>query len=431
MNRLPRGWEWSELAEVTRPKAGRIKPSDDDDQPYLSLEDLESGSTRILRWRRAGDYRSSSAQIAPGDVLYGRLRPYLNKVTVADRAGLASSEFIVFPSSPALSSRWLMYLLSSEAFVSFADTICDGDRPRVKWAQMSRFRFGLPPLREQERIVAAIEERLSRLDAAEAAIRSSRPKLDILRKSAISKVLERRAWPIVRWGDVGEVLSGRTFPSAAYGDKGIRLLRPGNLGKAGRVTWTSKATTCLPENFAAESPKYLLSGRNLLMNLTAQSLADDFLGRVCLSDDGDQFLLNQRIAKLSSSSASDEYLFWVFRSGSFRRYVAGLNTGSLIQHISTNQLASFAFPLPPTDEQIRLVDEIKVAVDAVDRAELFLDQLPSRSSRLRRSIVAAAFSGLLVPQDPTDEPASASLESTHADREVVVPTKRRRKVISS
>jgi len=225
-----------------------------------------------------------------------------------------------------------------------------------------------------------------------------RTKLDGLRKATISEVLDRQAWPMVSWAEVGETLSGRAFPSASYGDEGTRLLRPGNLNKSGRVTWAPKATTHLPDSFAADSPKYLLRGRHLLMNLTAQSLADDFLGRVCMSGDDDHFLLNQRIARLSSPLAHSDYLFWVFRSSSFREFVAGLNTGSLIQHISTKQLASFVFPLPPLDDQLSLVEEIEAAVAAIDRTEMALELVPRRSSQLRRSILAAAFAGQLVPQ---------------------------------
>jgi type I restriction enzyme S subunit len=190
------------------------------------------------------------------------------------------------------------------------------------------------------------------------------------------------------------------------------------------VSWTPKATTYLPLRFVSESPKYVIEGRNLLMNLTAQSLADDFLGRVCLSDEKDRFILNQRIARLRSPDAHTDYLFWVFRSGSFRRFVAKLNAGSLIQHISTKQLASFAFPLPSLEEQRVVVEEIESAVGAIDRLAQAADLVPRRSALLRRSILGAAFSGKLVPQRPDDEPASALLERICEQREAATPTRR-------
>lgn len=244
--------------------------------------------------------------------------------------------------------------------------------------------------------------------------------------------VNRQAVGVIEAKKKGTTLSGVEWQTVKYQTHvPDELLRPGNLNKSGRVTWAPKATTHLPDSFAADSPKYLLRGRHLLMNLTAQSLADDFLGRVCMSGDDDHFLLNQRIARLSSPLAHSEYLFWVFRSSSFREFVAGLNTGSLIQHISTKQLASFVFPLPPLDDQLSLLEEIEAAVAAIDRTEMALELVPHRSSQLRRSILAAAFAGQLVPQDLADEPASALLARMRAEREAASPTKRTRKAKAS
>ncbi|MEX0665392.1 MAG: hypothetical protein WD598_11590 [Acidimicrobiia bacterium] len=437
MSELPPGWEFSTIGEVTTP-VSKINPRDTPDLPldYIDIGGIDGDRGVIAETQglRGVEAPSRARQLVrAGDTVLSTVRTYMRKSALVPEhldGQVASTGFSVLRPVHGITPRFLYHAVRRREFVDALSALQTGSNyPAVRDRDVRSMAIPIAPTAEQERVVAAIDEHLSRLDAAEAAIRSSRLKLDTLRKATISSVLERHAWPMVKWGDVGQTLSGRTFPSASYGDEGIRLLRPGNLGKSGHVNWSSKATTHLPERFAAESPKFVLSGRHLLMNLTAQSLADDFLGRVCLSDDSDHFLLNQRIAKLSSTSASDEYLFWVFRSWSFRKYVAGLNTGSLIQHISTKQLASFGFPLPPPRDQIRLVDEIEVAVETVDRVELFLDQLASRSSRLRRFTVAAAFLGLLVPQDPADEPASVLLERMRTER--AAPTRRRQKVTSS
>lgn len=293
---------------------------------------------------------------------------------------------------------------------------------------LGQFPVPVAPVAEQSRIVAAIEEYVSQLDAASVSLRSSLTRVDALRRAAITDVLLAECWPVKQWADVGQSLSGKTFPSGAYAEGGVRLLRPGNLHRSGAVTWPSQATRYLPPTFAEENPRYMIKGVHLLMNLTAQSLADDFLGRVCLSSSADCFLLNQRIAKLSSAIASDRYLFWVFRSHIFRDFVARLNTGSLIQHISTRHLKPFSFPVPPVSEQARLVDEIERRVAAIDRLADELITNERRSHSLRRSVLAAAFTGRLVCQDPDDEPASELLERIRADR-AAAPTRKNRKTV--
>ena len=95
-----------------------------------------------------------------------------------------------------------------------------------------------------------------------------------------------------------------------------------------------------------------------MINLTAQSLKDDFLGRVCITSRDDLCLLNQRLARLTPIGISSSFMLGVFRSFVFRKYVSDLNTGSLIQHMFTRQLDEFVFPLPPFEEQNAIVESV-------------------------------------------------------------------------
>lgn len=437
MTDLPAGWEWTTLYQVASWGSGGT-PRRTDPRfyggpiPWAVIGDLNDGVvTRTAASITAEGLAKSSAKLVqPGAVLlamYGSI----GKLGIAS-SPMATNQAIAFahPHSGVIVGRYLFHYLMTQR-QALASAGKGATQRNISQTVLRDWPVPLPPVAEQERIVAAIEEHLSRVDAADTAVDRLAPQLDVLRKVTISHVLTRQRWPIAAWGDVGVTLSGRAFPSASYADDGVRLLRPGNLDKSGKVTWTPKATTHLPAAFASESPKYFLRGRSLLINLTAQSLADDFLGRVCLSDKADRFLLNQRIAKLSSPVAHDEYLFWVFRSASFRRFVARLNTGSLIQHISTRQLESFEFPLPPMSEQMLLVEEIEAAVDKIDRLASEAVRVPQRSAQLRRSILAAAFSGQLVPRGPGDEPASVLLERVRAELASAAPTKRTRKAKAS
>lgn len=154
---LPPGWEWRTVGDLCEPRVGKVIPSDDDLRPYLSLDNIVGEVGLIDGWERARDYRSQSVELSLGDVAYARLRPYLNKVVVVDREALGSSELIVLPPSDALIPEFLKYQILTSGFVRFAQQQSTGDRPRLKWRQMSEYTFAVPPLAEQERIVAAIE----------------------------------------------------------------------------------------------------------------------------------------------------------------------------------------------------------------------------------------------------------------------------------
>jgi len=232
-------------------------------------------------------------------------------------------------------------------------------------------------------------------------------------------------WVWVRWDQVGYSQNGRAFTSKEYQPNGFKLLRPGNLHASGKVVWTEKNTRYMPERWAEDYPDYIIRSGELVMNLTAQSLQDEFLGRVCVTSPSDICLLNQRIARLTPIEVVTEYLLYMFKSRLFRQFVNGLNTGSLIQHMFTTQLAEFVFPLPPLPEQHEIVSEIERRLSVADQTEATLEANLKRAVRLRQSILKKAFRGELVPQNPNDEPASVLLERIRMERSQTRPINNR------
>ncbi len=166
------------------------------------------------------------------------------------------------------------------------------------------------------------------------------------------------------------------------------------------------------------SKDLIVRGRELVMNLTAQSLKDEFLGRVCITDSDEYCLLNQRLARITLlKSLVSLYALYMLKSNVFRQFVNGLNTGSLIQHMFTSQLEGFCFPLPPITEQEQIVSEVERRLSVITQLETIVEANLKRAERLRQSILKEAFAGRLVPQDPNDEPASVLLERIRKERE--------------
>ena len=300
---------------------------------------------------------------------------------------------------------------------------------------------------EQRRIVAEIEKQFTRLDAGVAALRRVQANLKRYRAAVLKAACEGRlvpteaeiarnegrtfetgeqllqrilsdrrknwkgrgkykdpvapstesqdrlpaGWAWAAWDQVGFSQNGRPFPSSAYQDSGIKLLRPGNLHVSGKVVWTENNTCFLSQKFLDDNPDLLVKGSELVMNLTAQSLKDEFLGRVCLTASDDCCLLNQRLARLTPIVISSEFTLILLKSWRFRRFVDGLNSGSLIQHMFTSQLAEFTFPLPPLPEQNRIVAEVERRLSAIDELETVVTANLARATRLRQSVLDSAF----------------------------------------
>jgi type I restriction enzyme, S subunit len=201
---LPAVWKIRPLGEVVKPTRPRIKPSEKPHLPFIGMEHVEAHTMKLLNTVPAGTMRSSAVHFQPGDVLYGRLRPYLNKVYRPEFEGLCSAEFIVFPRTEGLDNRYLQYFLNSSSFVSFATHLNAGDRPRVDFDQLASYPFPLASYDQQKRIVAEIETQFSRLDEAVSNLKRvkanlKRYKAAVLKAAVEGKLTEdwRKAHPDV------------------------------------------------------------------------------------------------------------------------------------------------------------------------------------------------------------------------------------------
>lgn len=169
---LPEGWTWTLLGDLVQPSKEKIDPSDWPEAPYLSLEHIKPDTGQILEHGHASEVRSTKAVFHAGDVLYGKLRPYLNKVAIPDFDGVCSTDILVLPKIDLLENWFLMRFLSRQEVVQYATHHSKGvNLPRISFEKLGELAFPLPPLAEQKRIVAQIGKLL-------AEVRSTRARLE-------------------------------------------------------------------------------------------------------------------------------------------------------------------------------------------------------------------------------------------------------------
>lgn len=180
------------LGDIIMPRREKVSPSKFPELSFIGMEHVEAHTMRLLGTVPAGTMRSSANRFYSGDVLYGRLRPYLNKIYRANFDGLCSSEFIVLPKTNGIEPDYLKYRLNSHDFVSFASHLNTGDRPRVDFDQLSSFELFLPSYLEQRRIVAEIEKQFSRLDEAVANLKRVKANLKRYKAAVLKAAVEGR-----------------------------------------------------------------------------------------------------------------------------------------------------------------------------------------------------------------------------------------------
>ena len=168
---LPVGWEWVRLGDVTNygatVKAGALHP----DTWVLDMEDIEKSSGRLLQRLLFAQRPALSDKncFFAGDVLYGKLRPYLNKVLVADEDGVCTTEIVPFRCYGDYVPQYFRMALSSPFFQEYVNARSYGMKmPRLGTQDARNALIPLPPLAEQSRIVARVEELMRLCDALEA-----------------------------------------------------------------------------------------------------------------------------------------------------------------------------------------------------------------------------------------------------------------------
>ena len=151
------------------------------------------------------------------------------------------------------------------------------------------------------------------------------------------------------------------FPGKAYAESGVRLLRPGNLDQSGYFTWEPSKTVHVSKRWEQEAVDFVVGPGDVVMNLTAQSLEDGFMGRVCLARTGDRSLLNQRIGRFCnwSSDVLPEYVFRVFQSSRFQHHAIEMCEGSKVKHIFWPYIARYVLRLPSRAEQQTVVSVLR------------------------------------------------------------------------
>ena len=169
---IPVSWEWTQLGEITSYGiTEKAECSEVSEETWvLELQDIEKVSSRLLNRVRYGmrPFKSTKNRFCKGDILYGKLRPYLDKVVLADEDGVCSSEIMPIRGFVGLAPQFIRLVLKAPYFVQYANSSTHGmNLPRLGTDKARQALFPLPPESEQHRIVAKIDKLMGLIDRLE------------------------------------------------------------------------------------------------------------------------------------------------------------------------------------------------------------------------------------------------------------------------
>jgi len=440
LNELPRGWVWVKIGEILEVVRGASPRPKGDPRyfggniPWIMISDVsrekgkyisktkdtvtEAGKTRS-RYLKAGTLILSNS----GTVC-------VPKILAVN--GCIHDGFVAFPD------------LDENINILFCYYYFDHIRPRIIQENkqgvtqvnlntdiVRNIDFPVPPLPEQHRIVAKVEELFTRLDAGVEALRKIKVQLRRYRQAVLKhafegkltndNIMERRfphGWKLFPVGEVVKTIDG---------DRGPNYPKKHEFAERGHCLFLSTKNVrdgkfVFDENIfiSKEKDEILRSGRLSVNDVVITTRGT--LGNVALFDERVPFKnirinSGMLILRVLNPMLNNYYLMKFVSSPLFIKQLKEKQSGTAQPQIPANVLREIALPIPPTiEEQENIVAEIESRLSIADNMEKVTEQSLKQSERLRQSILKRAFEGRLVPQDPTDEPAEKLLERIKEER---------------
>lgn len=384
---------------------------------YVGLEDVEAESGRYAPTGTASRQSEDSmvGVFRAGDVLYGKLRPYLRKAIVTGDDGLCSTEFLVL--RPGRSSApWLHRWLLTTEVTQQIEAGCDGAKmPRADWDHVGSVPMPLPPPAEQSAIAAALDRETARIDALIAKkirfIELLKEKRQALITHAVTKGLDQNVrmkdsgvawigevpehWELAQLGKLSvsrcDGPFGSGLKSEHYTDSGVRVVRLQNIGwarfKAGDAAyiafdyWQSE----LGGGHDAIPGDVLIAGLGDENNLLGRAcVVPDDIGNAIVKADCYRFRVGPRVLP--------EYVALTL-SATSRAECGFLATGATRDRLNLTLASARQIPVPPIEEQREIVAAVHRSATRLDELMAKVDCSIALLKERRSALITAAVTG--------------------------------------
>ena len=417
---IPESWKWAKLGDISsyaQPKE-KVSPKDITSEMWsLDLEDIEKGTGKVLNHVLAHERKiqGDKVRFKRGNILYSKLRPYLLKILIADNEGITTPELVPFNIYGIKNSNFFLWYLRSPYVDNAVNSVSYGVKmPRVGTDTMVNLLVPLPPLEEQKRIVAKIEELMPFVEQYAAAstklntLNATFP--DMMKKSILQEAVQGKlvpqdpndepasvllkkiaeekkrlvkegkikkekevdlpipeelpfelpeSWQWVRFGVISNIVGTGLVRSNAEQspNKEYSYFKMNNIGNfSGECDFSEMtkidASIIEVEKYKVEENDFLFNTRNSRELVGKTAVVPKIDGTV---------ILNNNILKIRFFDLMDPwYINYYFISDLGRRQLNAFITNTTnVAAIYQKQLVTLLVPIPPLEEQHRIVKEIK------------------------------------------------------------------------
>ena len=453
MSELPIGWAFTSLGDICGQPAQQV-PGVDEDFTYIDIASVDRDLKIVSEPQRllgADAPSRARKRVDKGDVIVSMTRPNLNAVALIgeQHSGcIASTGFDVLKPLE-VEPRWIFSAVRSAPFV---DAMCEKVQgalyPAVKSADIRDYKIPLPPLAEQTRIADKLEELLAQVDTLKARIDGIPALLKRFRQSVLAAAVS---------GRLTEEWRAASSSTDSNGYQSIDISEPWSHTIDAPNSWSKKIFEDVIKLVGGSQPPKseftyeqrpgfvrLIQIRDYKSDSHKVFINQNSTKKFCSKDDvmigrygppifqilrGLEGAYNVALMKAVPLEGLDhDYVYWYLQNYKLLNFVeAGSDRTAGQSGVNKAFLEKYPLFLPPLDEQTEIVRRVEQLFAFADQLEARVKAAQARIDRLTQSILAKAFRGELVPQDPDDEPASVLLERIKAQRAAAPKAKRGRR----
>lgn len=380
----------------------------DTDLPYIGLEHIESWTGKRIVTAEPLSSEGQSNRIRQGDVLFGKLRPYLAKALRASEESICTGELLVLKPKWVIQDFLFYYMLSKD-FISVVDSSTYGAKmPRASWEFIGNLPTLVPSQDEQRSIAAFLDRETGRIDAMTEKKQRQVELLQEKRAALISRAVTRGLNPAVPLKDSGidwlghipahwglkrikflaaEPLKYGANESAEIDDPDLpRYIRITDIDESGSLR--EETFRSLPESVAEP---FLLEPGDLLFARSGATVGKTFMyreswGRACYAG----YLIRLRTRPME---AIPEFITFFTASSSYWGWLSSVYIQATIQNVSAEKYANLTLVKPPIDEQASIVSFLDQETAKIDALIAKIQEGIDRLKEYRTALISAAVTG--------------------------------------
>ena len=393
---IPSEWEARRLKFAVLLRNEKIE-AESANLEYMGLENIQSWTGK-----RIEDESSFSEGIAtrfePNDILFGKLRPYLAKVYLAEKEGMATTEALVLQSERDLIPAFLKYLMLSDKFIDdVSGTTYGAKMPRANWELIGSLPILLPDLTEQQKIADFLDWKTGQIDALIAKKKQLIEKLKEKRIALITHAVTKGLNPNAKMKDSGIPWLGevpehwevrRLKMSARLTDKKVEADEENSMSYIGMEnieSWTGKLLA-LDADFVPLGVAIRFSNRSTLFGKLRP-----YLAKAC-NPNFDGLCSSEFLVIDSDDFDKRALLYWLLTEG-FIDLVNSSTYGSKMPRANWDFIGNCLLPVPPIIEQQAIVDFLDRETDKLDALITKNQQLIEKLTEYRTALITAATTG--------------------------------------